>query len=172
MTNRREYIESSSVDNLQEQLITLNRVTKVVKGGRNFSFSALMVVGNKNGVVGLGFGKAKEIPEAIRKATERARRSLIRINLNKHTIPHEVVERYCASKVWMMPASEGTGIIAGINIRSVLEYAGVQSILTKTYGSRNSINAAKAAFKCLSSLVDAKQMALQKGVYSTKEFFD
>ena len=169
---RREIIDAETVENLQEQMIKINRVTKVVKGGRNFSFSALVVVGNKQGIVGLGFGKAREIPEAIRKASEAAKKSLIKINLHKHTIPHEVKGKFCASKVWMMPASEGTGVIAGINIRAVLDFAGVQNILTKTYGSRNPINSAKATFECLRSLADCKKMSLARGMSSTKEFFN
>ena len=157
---------------LKNILIKLKRVTKVVKGGRSFSFSALVVVGNKKGVVGLGFGKAREIPEAIRKATERAKKELVAINLYKHTIPHEVVGKFCASKVWMMPASEGTGILAGVNIRPVLEFAGVQNILTKTYKSRNSINSTKAAFNCLVQLSSARYMSASRELGKASDFFN
>ena len=165
-------IDAEMIEGLQEQIIKLKRVTKVVKGGRNFSFSAMMVVGNRNGIIGIGFGKAREIPEAIRKATEKAKRSLVKINLYKHTIPHEIVGKFCASKVWMMPASEGTGVIAGLNIRSVLEYAGVHNVLTKTYGSRNSINSAKAAFDCLCQLSDGKKMVASRELITSSELFD
>ncbi len=161
-----------NIEGLEEHLITLKRVTKVVKGGRSFSFSVLVVVGNKKGVVGLGFGKAREIPEAIRKATERAKKTLVVINLYKHTIPHEVVGKFCASKVWMMPASEGTGILAGVNLRPVLEFAGVRNILTKTYKSRNSINTAKAAFNCLVQLSSAKYMSESREIAKASEFFN
>jgi small subunit ribosomal protein S5 len=131
-----------------------------------------MVVGNKKGVVGLGYGKANEIPEAIRKAVDTARKSLVKVKLQKTTIPHEIKTKYCASEVWMKPASDGTGIIAGRNIRSVLEFAGVKNILTKTHGSRNVINASKAAFKCLNMLTDAKELAEKRGFKKVSEVFN
>ena len=161
---RNNYIDPASVDDLQEQLIKLNRTTKVVKGGRNFAFSAMMVVGNKKGIVGLGYGKAKEIPDAIKKATEQAKRKLVKINLQGGTIPHQTKGKFCASEIWMKPASAGTGIIAGGNIRAVLEYAGVQNILSKCYGSRNTINASKAALESLKSLKNNRQLAKSRGL--------
>ncbi len=139
------------------------RTTKVVKGGRRFRFAAFMVIGNKDGVVGIGYGKANEIPEAIRKAVEKAKKTLIRIELKDGTIVHENKGKFCASNVWMKPASPGTGIIAGSNIRSVLEYAGIKNILTKSYNSRNAINASKAAFLCLKELENIKQLAERRG---------
>jgi small subunit ribosomal protein S5 len=167
-----ERIDAESIEDLEEQLVKLNRTTKVVKGGRRFRFSALMVVGNKKGIVGIGYGKANEIPEAIRKGVDKAKKSLIRVNLRKDTIPHVVTEKFCASKVWMKPASEGTGIIAGRNIRAVLEFSGVKNILTKTYGSRNIINASKAAFECLRNLTNAKELAASRGVENVRDVFN
>ncbi len=158
------YIEAEKVENLEEHLVTLKRVTKVVKGGRTFSFSALVVVGNKKGVIGLGFGKAKEIPEAIRKASEEARKKLIRINLQNQTIPYQVKMKFCASKVALFPASEGTGVIAGGNIRSILQFAGVENILSKTYGSRNIINSSKCAFEALKCLRSPMDVAVEREI--------
>ena len=169
---QKTYINPEEIEGLEEQLVKLNRTTKVVKGGRRFRFSALMVVGNKQGVVGMGYGKANEIPEAIRKGVEKAKKTLVKVNLQKSTIPHEVTQKYCASKVWMKPAAEGTGIIAGRNIRAVLEYAGVRNILTKTYGSRNIINASKAAFKCLKVLANAKEMSEMRSLEDIKMLFN
>lgn len=167
----RTYINPDEIDNLQEHLIKVNRVTKVVKGGRNFSFSALVVVGNKRGVVGLGFGKAKEIPDAIQKAIHEAKRKLIYVNLQKHTIPYPVEEKYCSSVVRLLPAAEGTGVIAGVNIRSVLEFAGIENVLSKTYGSRNTINASKAAFQALKTLKSYRKMAQERDM-TIKDFLN
>lgn len=159
-----KYIDPETIEDLEEQLVKLNRTTKVVKGGRRFRFSALMVVGNKNGIVGIGYGKANEIPEAIRKAVEQAKRGLIKVSLTKSgSIPHEVTAKFCATKIWMKPASEGTGIIAGQNVRAVLEFAGVKNILCKTYNSRNTINSSKAAFTALNALMDVGEMAEARG---------
>ncbi len=164
-------INAETLEGLEEQLIKIVRTTKVVKGGRRFRFGALMVVGNKKGVVGLGYGKANDIPEAIRKAVEEAKKNLVEINLKGKTIPHEIKEKFCSSVVWMKPATEGTGIIAGMNIRAVLEFSGVENILTKSYGARNTINSSKAALKCLSELVAVKDLAHDRGL-AVKEVFN
>ena len=161
---RKNYLDASKIKDLEDNLVTLKRVTKVVKGGRTFSFSALVVVGNRKGVVGLGFGKAKDIPEAIRKASEKAKKTLIKINLQNSTIPYQTKAKYCASKVVLFPASEGTGVIAGGNIRSILQYAGVENILSKTYGSRNVINSSKCAFKALEHLRSPIELALEREI--------
>ena len=153
-----------------EHLVKLVRTTKVVKGGRRFRFAAFMVVGNKAGKVGIGYGKANEIPEAIRKAVEKAKRNMVEIKLKKGTIAHEIQGKFCASKVWMKPASEGTGLIAGTNIRSILEYAGITNILTKSHGSRNTINATKATFECLKNLTNVVELAAKRDL-SLKEVF-
>lgn len=167
----RKKINAEQVEGLEEQLVKLVRTTKVVKGGRRFRFGALMVVGNKRGIVGLGYGKANEIPEAIRKAVEDAKKNLIEIHLKKGTIPHEIKMKFCSSIVWMKPATDGTGIIAGANIRAIIEFAGIQNILAKSYGSRNTINASKAAVKCLTSLMNAGTMARNRGL-SLGQFFN
>lgn len=167
----RKKINAETVEGLEEQLVKLVRTTKVVKGGRRFRFGALMVVGNKKGIVGLGYGKANEIPEAIRKAVEDAKKNLVEIRLKKGTIPHEIKEKFCSSVVWMKPATAGTGIIAGANVRAVLEFAGIQNILAKSYGSRNTINASKAAMRCLTHSFDAGQMARDRGL-AINQFFN
>lgn len=159
----RDRVRSEEISDLEEGLLKVVRSTKVVKGGRRFRFAAFMVVGNKDGIVGLGYGKANEIPEAVRKAVGDAKKHLVRIKLKNGTIPHEAAAKYCASNVWLMPATPGTGVIAGNNIRAVLEYAGVKNILSKTYGSRNAINSAKAAFACLCSLSDSSAIAEKRG---------
>ena len=142
--------------NLSEKLIFLNRCVKVVKGGRRFSFSALMLVGDKSGHVGLGFGKANQIPDAISKAVAQAKKSIIKVTLKKNTIPHEIIGKFGSGKVWMKPATPGTGLVAGGHVRSVLELAGVQDILSKAHGSRNPINVSKATLEGLKNLKDVK----------------
>lgn len=151
------------VSEFKEKLVAINRVAKVVKGGRNFRFSALVVVGDEKGRVGAGQGKAAEIPEAIRKAVEDAKRHLINVPVVGTTIPHEVIGRYGTSKVLMLPAEEGCGVIAGGPVRAVLEMVGVKDIRTKAYGSNNPINCVKATLEGLSRLRTVEQVARMRG---------
>ena len=146
-----------------EKLVFLNRVSKTVKGGRVAKFSALMVVGDEKGRIGCGMGKAVEIPEAIRKGTEDAKKNMITVALKDTTIPHEVVGVYGTGKVLMLPAPEGTGVIAGGPVRAVLEAAGIKNIRTKSIGSNNPINMVKAAINGLSQLRTAEQVAKLRG---------
>lgn len=152
-----------SCDGLREKLITVNRVAKVVKGGRQFGFTALTVVGDGAGSVGFGYGKAREVPLAIQKAMERARRNMRQMNLHGTTLHHAVTSRHGASKVYMQPASEGTGIIAGGAMRAVLEVVGVQDVLAKAHGSRNPINVVRATIKGLESVASPESVAAKRG---------
>ena len=156
-------IDASTLD-LKEKLVAVNRVAKVVKGGRNFRFSALVVVGDENGHVGCGMGKAAEIPEAIRKAVESAKRHMITVPMEGTTIPHEVIGKFGRGQVLMMPAAEGTGVLAGGHARAVLELAGVKDIRTKSQGSNNPINCVKATVEGLSRLKTAEDVARLRGV--------
>ena len=150
-------------EGLQEKLIQVNRVAKVVKGGRIFSFTALTAVGDGNGRVGFGRGKAREVPLAIQKAMEAARRNMISVSLDGHTLEYPIKARHGASKIYMQPASEGTGVIAGGAMRSILELAGVQNVLAKCYGSTNPVNVVNATFKGLLDMRAPESIAAKRG---------
>jgi small subunit ribosomal protein S5 len=149
---------------LEERVVQINRVAKVVKGGRRFSFSAVVVVGDGAGHVGAGLGKAGEVPEAIRKGVEDAKKNLIKIPMVGTTIPHEVRSVYAASRVMLKPASAGTGVIAGGSVRAVVEAAGLRDILTKVYGSTNPVNVTRATLQGLKSLHSAAELSARRGV--------
>lgn len=145
-------MEKYNREEFEEVIVNIGRVTKVVKGGRRFRFTALVVVGNKNGLVGFGFGKAKEVPDAIKKAVDDAFKSIVEVNLKGSTIAHDVEVKYNASRILLKPASEGTGVIAGGATRPVVELAGIKDILTKSLGSNNAANVVRATIKALSAL--------------------
>ena len=148
---------------LKDQVVAINRVTKVVKGGKNLSFSALVVVGDQQGHAGFGMGKAREVPMAIRKAIEQAKKNMIKLNLKGSTIPHQVIGRYGSGQVLLKPAPEGTGIIAGGPVRAVMEVAGIHNVLTKSIGTSNPHNVVKATFDALLSLKDIGKVAELRG---------
>ncbi len=156
-------ISPSELD-LKERVVHLNRVAKVVKGGRRFSFNSIVVVGDGNGHVGVGFGKANEVTDAITKATENAKKSLIRVKIVNGTIPHPVVSKYGAAKVMLKPAAPGTGVIAGGAIRAIMDSAGISNILAKNLGSTNPHNVVKATMKALEEMRDAYAVARERGM--------
>lgn len=153
----------SGTEELVEKLVTVNRVSKVVKGGRQFGFTALTVVGDSNGRVGFGYGKAREVPLAIQKGMQAARNNLQRVAVNNDTLHYQMIGRHGATKVFMQPASEGTGIIAGGAMRAVFECAGVRNVLAKSYGSRNPINLVRATINALSDAKSPEQIAAKRG---------
>lgn len=155
--------EALSAD-VEDDVVAINRSAAVVKGGRRFSFSALSVVGNRNGLVGIGYGKGREVPNAIEKSVKDARKQIMRVIRDGSTIPHATEGEYCATKVRLLPAAPGTGIIAGKAVRKVLEHAGITDILTKNYGSTNPLNVVKATMMALSKLRNREQTVAVRGV--------
>lgn len=155
--------EQTGSEDLIEKLVAVNRVAKVVKGGRQFGFTALTVVGDGSGKVGFGYGKAREVPLAIQKAMEKARRSMISISLNEGTLWHPIKARHSGSRIYMQPASEGTGVIAGGAMRAVFEAVGVHNVLAKSVGSNNPINLVRATVKGLMSMASPESVAAKRG---------
>jgi small subunit ribosomal protein S5 len=154
----RRHLDVNPTD-LKDDVIAINRVTKVVKGGKNLSFSALVVVGDQQGHAGFGMGKAREVPMAIKKGIEQAKKNLFKLNMKGSTIPHQVIGRYGSAQVLLKPASEGTGVISGGPVRKVMQVAGIHNVLTKSIGTSNPHNVVKATFAALLSLKDAGQVA-------------
>ncbi len=156
--------KKSETSDLEDRVVTIRRCSKVVKGGRNFSFSALVVVGDRNGKIGFGLGKANEVADAIRKGNEIARKSVIEIPLKNNTVPHAIGSKFGGGKVLLRPASPGTGLIAGGGMRAVLDLAGIHDVLAKSLGSNNPINVVKATVKALSMLTSREEVLLKRGV--------
>ena len=161
---KRENVEPAVVSEFDESVIAINRSAKVVKGGKNFSFGALVVVGDRNGRVGYGYGKANEVSDAIRKGGEAARRNLIRIPMNGQPLPHEIEVKFGGARVLLRPASAGTGLIAGGAVRSILELGGVQDVLAKYLGAANATNVTKATFKAIAGLSTRAEVMARRGL--------
>mgnify|MGYP000674797979 CR=1 FL=1 len=170
MAQKNKKVKAVETSELKDKLVSLNRVAKVTKGGRTFSFSALVVLGDGKGKVGHGLGKARDVQECIAKAVDDARKNLITVPLVKGTIPHKQLGKYGAGKVLIKPASDGTGVIAGGAMRAVLEMAGVHNVLAKSQGSSNPHNVVKATINALANLRDAKEVARQRGITLEKLF--
>ncbi len=166
---RKDRISSGELE-LKEHVVAINRTSKVVKGGRRFGFNAIVVVGDGKGHVGYGLGKANEVSDAISKGADNARKNLFRVPILKHTLPHEVKAKYGAAKVFLKPASPGTGVIAGGPVRAIMEAAGVQDVLSKSIGSSNPHNVVKATIEALLRLMDAPTLARRRGM-ATPELF-
>lgn len=162
-------VKASEIE-LKEKVVTINRVAKVVKGGRRFSFAALVVVGDGNGVAGYGLGKANEVTDAIQKGIEDAKKNLVKVPIIKNTIPHPIIGKFGAAKVMLKPATPGTGVIAGGGARAVLEAIGIENVLAKSQGSNNPGNVVRATFDALLRMRDARAVAEQRGVNLTKVF--
>lgn len=167
MKIKRKKVQSAELE-LAEKIVTINRVAKVVKGGRRFSFNALAVIGDGKGHVGIGFGKANEVPDAIDKSKEDAKKNIYRVNVHKSTIPHTVIGRFKSAKVILKPAAPGTGIIAGASVRAVLERAGVSDVLSKAQGSRNPVNLVKATLDGLLQLRSLEEASKMRDVPLSK----
>ncbi|CAN5821679.1 30S ribosomal protein S5 [soil metagenome] len=161
--NRRSRGDSDGAGEIEERVVKINRVSKVVKGGRRFAFGSVIVVGDQNGRVGVGLGKAGEVPEAIRKGVDKAKKSMITVPLSGTTIPHEVEVKYGAAHVLLKPAAPGTGVIAGGGLRAVVELAGIRDILGKSLGSNNPVNVVRATMKALQELESAEAVAIRRG---------
>ena len=169
MTQKKDRIKASELE-FKEKVVAVNRVVKVVKGGRNFTFTALVVIGDGKGTVGHGLGKSKQVPDAIKKATNNARKNLIKVPIQRDTLPHESTGRFKGGHVFLKPAAPGTGIIAGAGVRALLESAGVHNVLAKSKGSTNPHNVVKATFKALQQLRDPLMVAMQRGISLDKVF--